>query len=147
MTSQRLYQLKVLLNLRPFDRNFKGKFWGSPICGVWGIRASGVVPIESPTTSQYLSIQSFALPAAVWLQFHVKLWPPIRLSVCGVSKDLGSREWYQSKCRPYILIRLLSIHTIDLSCTVWSQYTTCRQNDRNRSPIMYHWRPNYSKLT
>ena len=70
-------------------------------------------PIKSPsTTSQYLSIQSFAVSAAVWPTFQSKNVPP---PVCGVRVSLRGLKWYQSKCRPPHS-NLTSMHTIGRLC-------------------------------
>ena len=50
----------------------------------------------------------------------------------GVGVELGSRKWYQSKCRPHIPIRLLYAQYGGLSCTVCPQCTTRQTDDRHR---------------
>ena len=68
----------------------------------------GFVSIESPpTTSQYISIQSFALSATVWSEFQCQIMahqfeplPPV-WGWCGPD----DRKWYQSKCHPHAAIR------------------------------------------
>ena len=88
--------------------------------GGWGSR---FVPIERPsTTSQYLLIQNFALSAAVWPEFNVKLVklcprPPGWVDL-WVSIKMSAQRFYST-----------SIPTIGLRWIVWPQYTT-RQTDR-----------------
>ena len=90
----------------------------------------GITPIESPpTTSQYLSIQSFALSAAVWPQFHCQVMAPQ-----FDPHFWGMFGWtYWSKIVPIKISSKhscsTSVHAIGLSCTVWPQYTM-RQTDR-----------------
>ena len=141
------YQFKVLPHLLPFGRNFKEEFCRIPNLGGFSsqrsVRGSGVVSTESPSmTSQYFSIQSFALSATVFPQFQCQFLPtPIRPPL-GVMVDLVGRKWYQLKCRPHV--DFYSRYT--LSCTVWPQYTTRpkddRQCDRNRPLMLQHRRPN-----
>ena len=67
--------------------------------------------------------------------FKVELSPPALIwsPVCWIRVDLGSRKWYQSKCRPNIPIRLHYTHAIGLSCIVCPQYTTWQTDDRQWS--------------
>ena len=84
-----------------------------PNFGVRKVLAVRFAPIESPpTTSQNLSIQIFALSAAVWPQFQCQvLTPPIRKGEPNGSKmvpiEISSPHSYST-----------SIHTIGLSFTV-----------------------------
>ena len=76
MTSQRLSVQSVVLSAAIWLQSPVGVL-RSPILGVMGsVRALGILPLESPpTTSQYLSIQSFAQSAAVRPEYNVKLRP------------------------------------------------------------------------
>ena len=76
------YQFKVLLHLLLFG-------------GLGSFSGIGFAPIESPPmTSQYLSIQSFALSAAVWSQFPCPVMAPnsTSLPVWGLRVNLGGSE-------------------------------------------------------
>ena len=132
------YQFKVWLHLLPYGHNLKGEFWEFPNLGGWGVRGPGVAPTESPSHNFPIPVNKkillYLLPFG--RNSSVKLWPinSTPLHRLGVWVYLGGWKWYQSKCRPRIPIRLLSIHTIGLSCIVWSQYPTQqtdRESDRN----------------
>ena len=91
---------------------------------------SGFAPIKSPpTTSQYLSIQSLALPATIWPEFQCQIMP--RPQFVPPFWGYSGPRWLMmapiEMSSPYSYAT--SIHTIRLSCTVWPQYTT-RQTDR-----------------
>ena len=64
-----------------------------------------------PATSQYLSIQGFALYAAVWPQFQYQVLTlpqfDIHSPIWVVRVDLGGRNRCQLKSRPHIPTRLL----------------------------------------
>ena len=70
-TSQRLsIQSKESLHLLPFGRNVQESFQIPDFGGYVSVSGLGFAPIESPPkTTQYLSIQSFALSATTWLKF------------------------------------------------------------------------------
>ena len=102
------------LRLLLFGCNLKGEFWGHKFCGLCSVRALGFVPIESPpTTSQYLSIQSFVLSTTVWSNSNVKLRPAYGppFGVENVTnRNVASTFLFDlSQCRP-ILHRLATIH-------------------------------------
>ena len=97
------------------------------------VRALGCVPIESPsTTSQYRSIQSFALSCAVWLVIQCQIMPPpIRSPVWGVKVDVGGRKLSKSKCRPHITIRLLC--TLKAYLASFGHTTQCGKQATDRA--------------
>ena len=75
------------------------------------------MPIKSPpTTSQHLSIQSFALSAAVLPAIPMSSFePPIRPFMGGgVRVDLRGRKWYKSESRPHFY----SSRAANMGCTV-----------------------------
>ena len=94
-------------------KNAVPNFWA-----LGDVTGSGSVPIESPPTSQYLSIQIFAPSAAIWLEFQCQImtptiWPPQILDPWSNTHSYST-----------------SIHTIGKSCTVWPQYMTRQATDR-----------------
>ena len=104
------YHFNVLLHQLPFGRNLKTDFLRSTILGAIVVLAGwNFSPIESPPmTSQYISIQRFALSAAVWPQFQCQVMNSQFDPHLGGRMDLGGRKWYQSKCHSHITIRLLN---------------------------------------
>ena len=64
---------------------------------------------------------------------NVKLWSPNSTPpISGIMMDTGGRKWYQSKCRPHILLRLPYTLYKVISYTVWPKYTT-RQTDTQKT--------------
>ena len=129
------YQFKVLLHLQPFEHNFKVEFWDPQFWGLWSVRGSGFEPIESqPTTSQYISIQRFALCRRL-AGISMSNTPPL-LQFDPVWGGLRASKMVPIKMSaPHS--NSTSLHTIGLSCTVSPQYTTwqaTRQSNRNRLP-------------
>ena len=72
--------IQVLFHLPPFSHSLKVEFSDPQFWDVWGSEAAPIESESAPTISQYLSIQSFALSVAVWLEFqyHISAPPPIR---------------------------------------------------------------------
>ena len=95
------YQLKVLLHLLPSFGCHLKEGAEIPNFGVMGVFVCW---------DFYLSIQRFALSAAVWPEFQCQIVPPLSTPVWGgggVSVDQEDRKWHQSKCRIH---RLATIH-------------------------------------
>ena len=122
MCLRNAYQFKVGLSLHqlPFCHHIKGEFWDPQYLGLWGWDLDQSK--AHPRLPQDLSIQSFALSAAVWLEFKCQIMPLPANSTRPTPKmvpiELSSPHSYSS-----------DIYTRGLSCTVWPQYTT-RQTDR-----------------
>ena len=84
---------------------------------------SRFAPSESPpTTSQYISIQSFALSAIVWLELQCQTIPPANSTLVWSHDGPRGSKMVPIKMST-IHCYLTSIYTIGLSCTVWPRYT------------------------
>ena len=121
---------KLLLHLLPFGHNLMGKFWDPQLRWVKWRRWSGFAPIESPpTTSKYLSIKvlHYLLPF-----FPIKLCPqpPDSSPVGGKGGPSESKMASIEMSTPHSYST--SIHTIGLSCSVWSQYTTWQTTEQTQ---------------
>ena len=114
ITSQRL----SIQNVAPsHGRNLNEQFWDPQFWGV-GIRSCAN---RKPTHDFpiHLNTKFLLYLPPFGRNSNAKLWYPLFDPVVwGV--DLGGREWFQSKSRPYIPIRLLGLY-IGLSSTVWPQ--------------------------
>ena len=134
-----------------------------PTC--WTIFGSNANPLnilvhlQLYTVTSRLSIQSVAPSATVWRQFICQVtatisntppfggcsiwgitwWSLLRHPPLGGRLDIGSRKWYQWKCRPHTFPFDFSAH-YGPTLHRFAQYTTRqtdRQNDRNRPPMLY----------
>ena len=80
-----------------------------PILGIWGVLGGQDLHQSKahPTTSQYVSIQNFALSAATWLEFQGQIMAHQLEPRLGGYGGPGGLKWYQSKCQPHITIQPL----------------------------------------
>ena len=92
---------------------FQGqKYWGIPTLGVWGVRVGRCAnrrpthnfPIPLNTKLCLISCHLARIPMSSYAPL------PNSTSLLGVIVDLWRRKWYQSICRPHILIRPLYTH-------------------------------------
>ena len=114
---------------------------GIPNFGGLGVTGSRVAAIKSPhTTSQCLSIQSFALSVVIWLPFQCQVMPPGLGGRGRGQTPRGSKMVSFEMPSPYS--HTTSNHTIGSSCTVWSRYNIQRGRQTDRTIGISH--PCYS---